>query len=120
MRVERRPAKKLIVAFHFLRGEGARWECDACRKHGLEARRRCGFLPEERRGAKRIVWARGPASTEECPKSLVTAESVELLERFFATRAWRGTWGWKDPTAREADAFMALEQELRVEGANGK
>jgi len=62
------------------------------------------------------VWARGAASTEECPKSLMTAESIELLERFFATRAL----GWKDPTAREADAFLALEQELRAEGLNGK
>jgi hypothetical protein len=46
----------------------------------------------------------------------VTAESVELLERFCAAK----TWGWKDMTAREADAFLALEQELRVEGSNGK
>ena len=99
-----------------MRGDGARWECDACRKQGLETRRRCGFLPEERRGARRIVWARGPAFTEECPKSLMTAESIELLERFFAGRLW----GWKDPTARDADAFLALEQELRGEGANGR
>ena len=116
MRAQRGRAKKLIVAFHFLRGDGCRWECDACRKQGLEARRRCGFLPEERRGARRIVWARGTAATEECPKSLMTAESIELLERFFAAR----TWGWRDPTAREADAFLALEQELRAEGLNGK
>jgi hypothetical protein len=46
----------------------------------------------------------------------VTAESIELLERFCASKAW----GWKDPTAREADAFLTLEQELRVEGSNGK
>jgi hypothetical protein len=46
----------------------------------------------------------------------VTAESIELLERFFTSK----TWGWKDPTAREADAFLALEQELRAEGSNGK
>lgn len=116
MRAGRRATKKLIVAFHFLRGDGARWECDECRRQGLEARRRCGFLPAERRGAKRIVWARGRASSEECPKSLVTAESIELLEKFFASKAW----GWKDPTAREADAFLALEQELRAEGWNGK
>ena len=116
MRAERGPTKKLIVAFHFLRGDGSRWECDACRKQGLEVRRRCGFLPEEQRGARRIVWARGAASTEECPKSLMTAESIELLERFLAARAW----GWRDPTAREADAFLALEQELRAEGLNGK
>ena len=116
MRAKRRTTKKLIVAFHFLRGDGARWQCDTCRKQGLEARRRCGFLPTDGRGAKRIVWARGPASTEECPKSLVTAESIELLERFFASKAW----GWKDPTAREADAFLVVEQELRAEGSNGR
>lgn len=116
MWAERRPTKKLIVAFHFLRGDVSRWECDACRKQGLEARRRCGFLAEERRGAKRIVWAHGPASTDECPKSLMTAESIELLERFFA---WK-TWGAEDLTAREADAFLSLERELRAERVNGK
>jgi hypothetical protein len=46
----------------------------------------------------------------------MTAESIELLERFFA---WK-TWGCKDLTAREADAFLALERELRAEGMNGK
>lgn len=116
MRAERRSTKKLIVAFHFLRGDGARWACDACRKQGLEARRRCGFLPEDRRSAKRVVWARGTASTEECPKSLITAESVALLERFVAAKIWE----WKDPTACEADAFVVLEHELRAEGSNGK
>lgn len=62
------------------------------------------------------MWAGGKASAEECPKSMVTPESIELLEKFFAGRLW----GWKDPTAREADAFAALEQELRAEGWNGK
>ena len=46
----------------------------------------------------------------------MTAESIELLERFFASK----TWGLKNPTAREADAFLALEGELRAEGMNGK
>jgi hypothetical protein len=46
----------------------------------------------------------------------MTAESIELLERFFA---WK-TWGYKDLTACEADAFLALEGELRAEGMNGK
>jgi len=115
VRAQRRRTKKLIVAFHFLRGDVARWNCEDCRKQGLEARRRCGFLASERRGAERIVWARGRASATECPKSLVTAESIELLEKFFASRAW----GWKDPPAREAEAFLALEQELRTEGSNG-
>ena len=116
MRPERRPKKKLIVAFHFLRGEAARWECDACRKQGLEARRRCGFIPAEQRGAKRIVWARATVSSEECPRSLMTAESMELLEKFFFSQRL----GWKDPTAREAEAFLILDQEIRAEGEHGK
>ena len=62
------------------------------------------------------MWARGPASTEECPKSLVTAESIELLEQFLAWKTWKST----DLTAREADAFLSLERELRAEGMNGK
>jgi len=118
MRAERGRAKKLIVAFHFLRGDGSRWECDACRRQGLEARRRCGFLPEALRGVTRIVWARGRVIVEECPKSLVSAESIELLEKFFAGRALYGR-GWPDPMAREADAFLTLEAELRAEVGNG-
>jgi hypothetical protein len=55
---------------------------------------------------------------EECPKSLVSAESIELLEKFFAGRALYGR-GWPDPTAREADAFLTLEAELRAEVGNG-
>jgi len=46
----------------------------------------------------------------------MTADSIELLELFFA---WK-TWGCKDLTAREADAFQVLEQALRAEGLNGK
>ena len=118
MRTERGRAKKLIVAFHFLRGDGSRWKCDACQKQGLEARRRCGFLPEALREAKRIVWARGRVMAEECPKSLVSAESIELLEKCFARKAF-GSSGWPDPTAREADAFLALEAELRAEVGHG-
>ena len=118
MRTERERTKKLIVAFHFLRGDGSRWECDACRKQRLETRRRCGFLPGALPGAKRIVWARGRVIAEECPKSLVSAESIELLEKFFARRAF-GSSAWPDPTAREADGFLTLESELGAEVGNG-
>lgn len=115
MRAERGGKKKLIVAFHFLRGDQAGWRCDACRRQGLERRRRCGFLAEGERGPARLVWARGRAAAEECPKSLVTPESVELVERFFASRLVGGG----EMTAREADAFVILEQEWRTERANG-
>lgn len=114
MRDERGRAKKLIVAFHFYRTSQAGWRCDQCRRQGLDARRRCGFLAEEKRGPKKLVWMRGRVSTEECPKSLVTPASVELLERFFG---WKfGGGGSVDAlAAKEADAFLILEGELRGE-----
>jgi hypothetical protein len=119
MRAERAPTKKLTAAFHFYRSDQAGWNCEQCRRQGLEAKRRCGFLPEEQRGARRVVWARGRTAAEECPKSLVTAASVEILERFFAWKLSGGS-GWEDLTAREADAFVMLEGELRAEAADGK
>ncbi len=58
-------------------------------------------------------------ATEECPKSLVTAESIEFLELFFT---WKRTSGgrWQDLRARELDAFLTIEEEWRAEVANGK
>lgn len=118
MRAERGRAKKLIVAFHFFRTEQAGWKCDACRKQGLEKRRRCGFLPEAERGPARLVWVRGRAASEECPKSLVTPETLALLESHVAWKASGGS-GWRELGAREADAFLALEEEWRREVTNG-
>lgn len=119
MRVERARKKKLIVAFHFLRSDPAGWRCDACRRQGLDTKRRCGFLPEARRGSPRLVWVRGRAGAEECPKSLITPESTELVERFFAWKfsAARDAMQLK---AREADAFLILEKEWRAEQSNGQ
>ena len=116
MRAERSRKKKLIVAFHFLRSPQAGWRCDQCRRQGLEARRRCGFLPDAERGAARLVWVRGRAAAEECPKSLVTPESIELVEKFFAGKIA----GVAELTAREADAWLVLEQEWRAEQAHGQ
>ncbi len=116
MRAERGRAKKLIVAFHFLRTDQARWKCDACREQGLDVKRRCGFLPEERRGEARLVWVKGRTGVQECPKSFGTPASAELVERFFVWKA-SGAGGWSALSARQADAFQVLEEEWR--GANG-
>ena len=65
-----------------------------------------------------MVWARGRTWSDECPKSLVTPRSSELVERFVM---WK-TAGGGDLIAREAaeaDAFVILEKEWR-EAANGE
>lgn len=106
--------KKLIVAFHFQFANRAGWDCDACRKNGLEVKRRCGFLPAEGRGEPRLVWARKRARAEECPKSLITGESLALLEEFFVRRRLGMVDGMETP-ARKVDAFLILREEMERE-----
>ena len=118
MRADGRRKKKLIVAFHFFNSEQAGWRCDTCRKQGLEIKRRCGWLEPEARGAPRVVWMRGRAATEECPKSAITPQSIEWLELYFAWKT-EGGGGLMNRPAREADAMMTLERELR-EWSNGE
>ena len=115
--------KKLIVAFHFSRSEetgnqGAGWNCEQCRRQGLEARRRCGFIAEDKRGPKRVVWTGGAIGIDECPKSYMDPRSLEWLERYFT---WR-LLGLerRELTARQAEAFLVIESELRSELTNGK
>jgi hypothetical protein len=114
VRTKRDRKKKLIVAFHFQFANRAGWDCDACRRNGLEVKRRCGFLPDEARGAPRLVWARKKAQAEECPKSLVTGDSMALLEEFFVRR--RLTMPENMETeARKVDAFLILREEMERE-----
>lgn len=84
----------------------------------MEVRRRCGWLPEERRGPRRPVWARGRVGAEECPKSLVTPQSLEWVETFL-TWKFSGGGALNELRARDADAFLILEREWRA-GADGE
>ena len=127
MRVAGERKKKLIVAFHFvtanrqfalIAGGQAGWNCGSCRQHGLEAKRRCGFLPEEQRGATRIVWGRKQTQAEECPKSLVTGASLALLEEFFVRRRL-GIQDSLEMEARKVDAFLILRDEMEKEERDG-
>ena len=106
--------KKLIVAFHFQFANRAGWDCDACRKNGLETKRRCGFIAPDQRGEPRLVWIRKRAQTDECPKSLVTGGSLSLLEEFFVRRRLGMVDGMETP-ARKVDAFLILREEMERE-----
>ena len=83
----------------------------------MEGTRRCGWIPEEQRGAQRVVWARGRASSEECPRSFVTPESVGWVERFYTWKSWGGG-ELAALRAKEADVMLTLEKEWR-EARNG-
>jgi hypothetical protein len=55
----------------------------------------------------------------ECPKSFVTPESIERVERFF-TRKHFGERQHERLWARDADAYLELEQEWQKEQSNGQ
>lgn len=114
MRSERGGKKKLIVAFHFQFANRAGWDCDTCRKNGLEKKRRCGFLADAGERPARLVWIRKRAQSEECPKSAITGESLSLLEEFFVRRRLGMTEGMETP-ARKVDAFLILREEMERE-----
>lgn len=123
MRVGRERKKKLIVAFHFVTASQqfanqAGWNCGSCREHGLEAKRRCGFLPVEKRGEPRLVWGRKHAQTEECPKSFVTGASLALVEEFFVRRRL-GIQDSLETDARKVDGFLILRDEMEREERDG-
>jgi hypothetical protein len=64
------------------------------------------------------VWGRKHVTTEECPKSLVTGESLVLVEEFFV----RGRLGVKsslETPARRVDAFVILQDEMEREERDG-
>lgn len=74
-------------------------------------KRRCGWLAAALATAPRVVWARKHVSTPVCPKSFITGESVAWLEAFYA---WKRLGGRdiESLAARQAHAFLILEQEL--------
>lgn len=123
MRAQRARKKKLIVAFHFQLANAefagrAGWDCDSCKRNGLETKRRCGFLPPDQRGNARTVWGRRQVQTQECPKSFVTGESMSLLEEFFVRRRL-GIADSLDLDARKTDAFLILRDQMEREERDG-
>jgi hypothetical protein len=110
--------KKLIVAFHFQFANRAGWDCETCRANGLEIKRRCGFLPAKAPANSKPVWVRKRAVAEECPKSLVTGESLSLLEEFLVRRRL-GIVDSHDLPARKVDAFVILREEMEREEKDG-
>ena len=76
-------------------------------------------MPADARGESKLVWVRKRAQTDECPKSMVTGESLALLEEFFVRRRLgmndlRMTVEMETP-ARKVDAFLILREEMERE-----
>jgi hypothetical protein len=115
-----RSGKKLKVAFHFYAGNPAGWECEPCRKQGLEKQRRCAWLDAKEQGQPQVVWTRNGVRSEHCPRSVITGESAGWVSVYPllgpVAEPSEGEW-----TPRDLEAFSVLrreEQRLMGSGLN--
>lgn len=65
------------------------------------------------------MWGRKGARAEECPKSMITGESLALVEEFLVRRRL-GIAQSVDLPARKVDAFLILQDEMEREERDGK
>ena len=117
MHADGRRTKKLTVAFHFLFANQAAWRCDTCRSQGLERKRRCGWVKDIEPSAQkpRVVWARNGVAVSHCPKSVITGESLALVEEYQARRVFNDFQRTAEMPAKAVDAFCLLEQLMAKE-----
>lgn len=119
MRANGSRKKKLIVAFHFQRSNQAGWKCDSCRRDGLELKRRCAWTPAAIQTPPTVVWARKRASTDRCPTSVVTAQSLTWIEQFYIWRKLGPNYP-SELSARDVEAFLILDYETQAEERDGR
>ena len=65
-----------------------------------------------------MVWARGGVAVARCPRSVVTAESLGLVEEFMIWKRVGPAVG--ELTARQVEAFVILENAAEQEKRNGE
>jgi hypothetical protein len=81
-------------------------------------RRRCGWVPAALETPARVIWARGQVSTDVCPRSFITAQSIGWVEEFLV-RKWLRLALPAELNMRQAEAFLILEQQLTLENSGG-
>lgn len=84
----------------------------------MDRKRRCGYLPTERKGPLVTVWTGGGVGVTECPKPIITAYSLMCLEGLFALKLGARAESWDVVLAKVVDAWQVLTEELRKEEQN--
>lgn len=75
-------------------------------------------MPAALETAPHVVWTRRHVATDVCPKSFITAQSLGWIEEFLV---WKrlGLSVSFDLEARQAEAFIILEEQLSLERQSG-
>ncbi len=81
--------------------------------------RNCAWIKGTGATDGRVVWARRGILTLQCPKSLITAQSLSFLEQFRVWKSFGGGTPWS-LEAKTAEAVLVLEQALKMEMEHGE
>lgn len=93
------------------------WDCETCRRNGLQHKRRCAFLDVPQADPPGLVWARGPVITNRCPRSEISAQSHAWIQLYAAWKRLGSGDLWR-LAAKDAEALMFLEEEWQKERSN--
>lgn len=85
----------------------------------MERKRRCRWIDQAELGPVVVVWGRNGCVVRECPRSVISADSLSWLEEY---HIWRmcPTTPLTHLEARKAEAFLIIEAERRKEIGNGE
>jgi hypothetical protein len=81
-------------------------------------KRRCGWIPAALKTPSKIVWARKSVSTDECPTSIVSAQSTTWIEQYYVWKRLGPSYPG-ELSAREVEAFLILDREAQTEASHG-
>jgi hypothetical protein len=81
-------------------------------------KRRCGLMPAALETPGKLVWARRRVSTDTCPTSLISAQSLTWIEQYYVWRSFGPNYPGQ-LSAREIEAFLILEREAQEEVSHG-
>lgn len=65
------------------------------------------------------MWAGGGIAVTSCPVSLITAESLSVLEEYSALKTMAAQADWRRMPARFVEGCLVIENELAKERGNG-
>ena len=71
-------------------------------------------MPAALETPEKVVWARRRVSTDRCPTSLISAQSLTWIEQFWVWRRLGPSYPG-ELSAREIEAFLILEKEAQEE-----
>lgn len=87
--------------------------------HKWERARRCGFVRQELQTGKRAVWSRNGVESAECPRPVISVQSIQWLQQF---RGWKRSGGriHEDMPVTLVEAYEVVAVEERRLSENGR